>query len=156
ARVSTPDEDCERTQDHQAAPGQGTASPDRLNAGARDGRLRRRSEFRHLYDHGTSIRGVLMVLILGPNERTEARRGFVASRKVGSAVARNRAKRLLREAYRLIRPRVRLEGLDLVLIARPALREAKIGEAVEELTGLFKRAGVWCTNPPNEEAQTRP
>lgn len=149
------DEDGQWPEGPQTPPGEGTTSPDRLIPDAPDGRLRCRSDFQRLYDRGRSLRGEGMVLIFGPNGRTETRRGFVASRKVGAAVVRNRMKRLLREAYRQIRPTIRLEGLDLVLIARSGLRGAKIGDAVEELTALCKRAGLWSGGSPPVEGPGR-
>lgn len=66
----------------------------------------------------------------------------VASRKsVGNAVRRNRARRLLREAFRTIR--ADLEGnVDIVLIARRAINNACMEEVRDELRYLAKKAGL--------------
>ena len=53
-----------------------------------------------------------------PGEAEGIRVGFTCSKKVGNAVARNRAKRRLREVARLHLPHVGLDGLDYVLIGR--------------------------------------
>jgi ribonuclease P protein component len=66
---------------------------------------------------------------------------FVAGRRVGGAVLRNRARRILRAAWRELAPRVR-EGYDIALVAREAIRGAKTQDVVAELNGLLMRARV--------------
>lgn len=68
------------------------------------------------------------------------RAAFVASRKVGGAVARNRARRIMREAWRGIAPRV--GRTDAVLVARPDIVGATTDELVEEVEEVLARAGV--------------
>jgi ribonuclease P protein component len=54
---------------------------------------------------------------------------------------RNRARRILRAAWRELAPRVR-EGYDIALVAREAIRGAKTQDVVAELNGLLMRARV--------------
>lgn len=61
------------------------------------------------------------------------RLGVVASRKVGPAVARNRAKRLVREAFRLHQEALP-RGLDLVVVVRPGTHELTLADVAAELT----------------------
>jgi ribonuclease P protein component len=70
-----------------------------------------------------------------------ARAALVASRRVGGAVARNRARRLLREAWRVLAPGVE-EGHDLVLVARGPFGRARAPELIEEIEALLRRAGL--------------
>lgn len=63
----------------------------------------------------------------------------VASRRVGDAVRRNRAKRLLREAVRRVRWN---DGLDLVLIARASCSAAHLDEVIEDLTATAAHLAV--------------
>ncbi len=105
-------------------------------------RLRRSSDIKRVYDEGKSWAHPLLVLIVRPNELGLSRVGVTASRKVGGAVKRNRAKRLLREAARHLYPRFGTEGLDVMLIARPKLVETKEREVEEALASLLDRAGL--------------
>lgn len=79
-------------------------------------------------------------MFLAPGEGP-SRAAWVAGRKVGGAVARNRARRLLREAWWQLAPRLR-EGHDLVLVARPPLAGTKAPDVIREVEGLLRRAGV--------------
>ena len=79
-----------------------------------------------------------MILWVAPGSGAVA---AVASRRIGGAVQRNRARRILRAAWRDIASRVR-EGSDIVLVARNSIRAAKADELIEEISGLCRRAGV--------------
>lgn len=104
-------------------------------------RLRHTRDVRQVYDKGKSWKHPLLVLVARPNNLGFSRVGVAASRKVGSAVARSRAKRILREAARLLYPRLEA-GWDVMLIARARLLEAKEPQAQEALASLMKQAGV--------------
>jgi len=73
-----------------------------------------------------------------------SRFGFTAGKGVGTAVKRNRAKRLLREAVRARAPEI-APGWDLVFIARRPLAAGSLGQAREAVSGLLQRAGVLKT-----------
>jgi ribonuclease P protein component len=73
--------------------------------------------------------------------------GVAAGRTVGTAVTRNRAKRLLREAMRALIPNI-ASGFDLVLIARPGLVSATLEETRQALLTLLQRAQI--LTPLNE------
>ncbi|PYI82448.1 MAG: ribonuclease P protein component [Verrucomicrobia bacterium] len=61
-----------------------------------DQRIRRRGEFQHLYTCGTRIRARYSTFFVLPNELDVGRLGIAATKKLGGAVQRNRAKRLIR------------------------------------------------------------
>ncbi len=82
-----------------------------------------------------------MVLCLRSGEGAALRLGVVASRKVGNAVERARAKRRMREAFRLNRFRFAGE-LDVILIARRAILDAPWDEVIAELLKLARQAGL--------------
>jgi ribonuclease P protein component len=70
-----------------------------------------------------------------------SRAAWVAGRRVGGAVSRNRARRLLREAWWALAPRVR-DGYDLVMAARGSMEGVKAHGLIEELEGVLEEAGV--------------
>lgn len=79
--------------------------------------LKKNYEFRRLYQKGASAVGSGMVLYCRKNRLGRNRLGITVSVKLGHAVVRNRARRRLREVYRLNRDALK-EGYDLILVAR--------------------------------------
>ena len=79
--------------------------------------LKQNYEFRQLYQKGASSAGSCMVLYCRKNKLGHNRLGLTASVKLGHAVVRNRARRRLREVYRLNSPQLR-KGWDIILVAR--------------------------------------
>ena len=77
-----------------------------------------------------------------PNDLPYSRFGFTASRHVGKAVARNRARRLMREVVRLNLQRIEA-GWDLVFIARAAIAKASFQEVEAACAALLRRAKLW-------------
>jgi ribonuclease P protein component len=99
-------------------------------------RIRRRTEFQRVYDHGSRVSGRLMTLVIAPNSLANARVGIAASRKLGDAVHRNRAKRRVREVFRR-GPRV--PGYDVVVIPRPELLETEFATLEREYRAALQR-----------------
>ena len=107
----------------------------------RDRRLRHSAQFQEAYRQQRKWVGRFMVLYLRAGEGAALRLGVVASRKVGGAVARARAKRLLREAYRLQRSSFQ-GNWDVVLVARRSVLDVKRPEVDKELRRLAQQAGL--------------
>lgn len=84
-------------------------------------RIRRRAEFERAYKQGTRIRGRYATLFVLANQLEVGRLGIAASKKLGGAVQRNRAKRLIREVFR--RNKI-APGYDVVVVPRRELLDA--------------------------------
>ena len=107
----------------------------------RNFRLTRSEDFKRVRRDGKSYAHPLVVLIVQNNDQPRVRVGVAAGKAVGTAVYRNRAKRLLREVMRSLIPNI-ASGSDLILIARPALVSATIEDTQRALQNLLQRAKV--------------
>ena len=81
-------------------------------------RLRKRADFLACAQAPSFARGAVVVQARARDEAPLVRAGFTATRRIGGAVERNRAKRRLREAARLLLPQFARPGFDYVFIAR--------------------------------------
>ncbi len=104
-------------------------------------RLTRSEDFKRVRRSGKSYAHPLVVLIVKKNEQPHLKIGIAAGRTVGTAVYRNRAKRLLREAMRTLIPNI-ASNLDLILIARPGLASATLEDTRQALRNLLQRAQI--------------
>ena len=93
----------------------------------------RSRDVRRVYDEARPLRGRRMVVFLAPGTGAAA---AVAGRRVGGAVQRNRARRILRAAWLQVATQV-AEGQDAVLVARAGIRGAKTQDLVAEMTELL-------------------
>jgi len=115
-------------------------------------RLTRSEDFKRVRRSGKSYAHPLVVLIVKRSDQPHIRVGVAAGRAVGSAVVRNRAKRLLREAIRTMIPNIALRpesadqgnasNLDLILIARAGLAAASLDDTRQALQNLLQRAQI--------------
>ena len=86
-------------------------------------RIRRRADFQQVYEHGARIHGRYSTLFILPNTLDVGRLGVAATKKLGGAVVRNRAKRLIREVFR--RNKI-APGFDIVVVPKRELLDASL------------------------------
>jgi ribonuclease P protein component len=103
---------------------------------SRPERVRRRPEFEQAYEHGLRISGRFMTLFVAPNGGNACRLGVAATRKLGSAVVRNRAKRLARELFRRQKPAA---GLDVILVPRREMLDAPFASLEADYATILAR-----------------
>src|SRR5712692_2414536 len=103
-------------------------------------RILKRDLFRRVYEQGRKIQSRYFTAFLAANQTGNPRIGITVTRKIGNSVERNRARRLLREAFRKnkwLAP----QGVDIVINVRRSLIEAGYRDVEGELVALLKRAG---------------
>jgi ribonuclease P protein component len=99
-------------------------------------RIRRRPDFERAYESGSRIHGQFMLMFVVPSQSGHARLGVAATRKLGSAVVRNRTKRLSRELFR----RHRIDAaLDIVIVPRREMLDAPFTSLETEFLALLDR-----------------
>ncbi len=107
-------------------------------------RLSDKTRFKQVREEGASYAHPLMILCCLPNQEPISRCGFSVSRRIGKAVARNRARRRMSEAVRLLWDLV-TPGWDMVWIARQGVNEADFVELQSACARLLRRAHLLKT-----------
>jgi len=120
----------------------------------RTDRVRRRPDFERAYDTGAKLHGRFMTVFIVPNGGTQARCGVAATRKLGSAVERNRAKRRSRELFR----RHKLAaGLDIIIVPRRDLLDAPFASLeADYLAALGRRDREPASRAARQRRSARP
>ncbi len=109
----------------------------------RPGRLKRRPEFLRVAASGKKAAvGGVVLQALARGDCKPARLGFTVTRKVGNAVVRNRTRRRLKEAARLLLAERKVCGVDLVLIGRDSTRKRNFLALQGDIKRALDRAGV--------------
>ena len=104
-------------------------------------RLNKTLDYQRVRRNGKSYAHPLIVLIALPNEMAQTRVGVSASRSIGNAVQRNRAKRLLREAIRPLLPLTH-PGWDLIFLSRSGIKQATLQEIKAAMVSVLEQANL--------------
>jgi len=119
-----------------------SGSPPEASGGRRafppECRLKARRQFQTVYERGRRVRVPTLTLFGLPNTVGRCRLGITVTKRVGGAVIRNRAKRVLREVFR--RNAARLEPpLDLVINAHTGMTDHSSAEIERDFLAAFGR-----------------
>jgi ribonuclease P protein component len=113
----------------------------------RASRLKRRGEFARAKAEGRRlVSGCLIANVLPRPLGQTSRLGVVTSKKIGNAVARSRARRLLRECFRL-HQRELARPVDLVLVARASIAGKKLADVEMDLMRVLRQARLDLAGP---------
>jgi ribonuclease P protein component len=103
--------------------------------------LTQNRDFLRLYKRGRSKVDRALVMYYSKNKLGVNRIGITTSKKIGTAVRRNRARRVIREAYRQLEPMTKT-GYDFVFVARGRTAALKSGEVYLIMKNMFAGAGA--------------
>lgn len=103
--------------------------------------LKLNREFKRLYYKGKFCAKGSIVVYCIKTRRKINRLGLTVGKSVGNAVKRNRAKRLMRESYRLSEPMLQ-SGYDIVMVARASIDGKKLDKVMRDAEFAFKKLGM--------------
>jgi len=106
-------------------------------------RLKHRADFLRVAAKGRKapVHGLVLQALARP-DAGPARIGFTVTKKIGNAVARNRARRRLKEAARMVLRGQDVSGVDLVLIGRDATGKRPFPDLLDDLRRALAKTGV--------------
>ena len=113
-------------------------------------KIKENRDFRRIYGRGKSYVAPCVVVYVMKGRKNSVRFGITAGKKVGGAVQRNRAKRVITAAIRSCIENVQ-SGYDVIVVARNRILNEKSTSVAEVLKRQFKAAGIWCESQ-NEQA----
>jgi ribonuclease P protein component len=100
-------------------------------------RIRRRVEFQQVYERGFRVSGRLATIFVLANTLPVGRLGIAATKRLGGAVERNRAKRLIREVFRRLKI---ANGFDVVVVPKRELLDASLADIETEYRSNIERS----------------
>ena len=109
--------------------------------------LTRNNDFRRAYAKGKSFAGYSLIVYVVKNRAGGTRIGITSSKKIGNAVQRNRARRVIRAAVDAVLPPQGVGRYDIVLVARACTAGQKSTQVAGVLHKLLKKAGLLNDSP---------
>lgn len=103
--------------------------------------LRKKKDFSAIYNRGKSVGEKYVVLFFRKNNLPYNRTAFLASKKVGNSVKRNRARRLMKESFRALKQNMPT-GYDLIFIARNTIIDLKCADVEKSMEAAIKKSGI--------------
>ena len=104
-------------------------------------RLKKSWEFQRAYKKGKKYWDTYFVIYVYHTQLRRSRLGITISKKVGKSVQRNRVKRLIREAFHILKSEL-LPHYDIVVVGRTAACRLSMHQVQDSLNKLFHRASI--------------
>jgi len=104
--------------------------------------LRKKEDFSAIYKKGKSVGERYVVVFYKKNNLSYNRIAFLASKKVGNSVERNRARRLMKESFRFLKENMR-SGYDIIFIARTTIDGRNFFDVKKSMYGALKKAKLY-------------
>lgn len=104
-------------------------------------RIKEHRDFRRLYAKGKNLVAKDVVIYVAKGRRNRTRMGVAVGKKIGCAVRRNRAKRVLRAAFSAVEQQL-IPGYDYILVARSVTPYHKSTQVEESLRQLLSQEGL--------------
>ena len=104
-------------------------------------KLKNNYDFRRVYKKGKSYVCPFFVIYINPNRNSNIRLGITVGKKIGNAVKRNRAKRVITAAFSSVYPQI-MAGNDFVIVARTRILNVKSTKIAELLLKLLNEHGA--------------
>lgn len=102
-------------------------------------RLREKDAFKKVYAKGSSLANRYLVLFYMKKNQSHNQVGFIASKKVGNSVVRNRSRRLMKESFRLYSSKI-CKAYDLIFIARANMKDAAYKDVEKAMVHILKKS----------------
>ena len=120
-------------------------------------RLKKRADFLACAQAPSCAKGAVVVQARARDDQPLVRAGFTATKRVGGSVVRNRAKRRMREAARLLLPDLAHPGFDYVFIARGGVTTRPWPRLLDDVkSALIRLAAERDSRAPGQDADPRP
>jgi len=104
--------------------------------------LSKTSEFKKVFSEGRRIEDKNLIIFILKNNYGINRLGIIVKKETGKAVVRNKIKRRLREAFRLINKKLS-PGYDIIMLAKINIRESGYFEICHDLESLFNKGKLF-------------
>jgi len=105
-------------------------------------KLSKTSEFKKVFSEGRRIEGKNLIIFILKNDYDFNRPGIIVKKETGKAVVRNKIKRQLKEANRLLSKKL-FPGYDIIVLAKNHIREANYFEICYDLESLFSKGKLF-------------
>ena len=105
-------------------------------------KLSKTSEFKKVFSEGRRIEGKNLIIFILKNDYDFNRLGIIVKKETGKAVVRNKIKRQLKEANRLLKKKL-LPGYDIIVLAKNNIKESDYFEICHDLEILFYKGKLF-------------